>query len=197
MLGRVALNTSKTSSSLLSSIGASVKGDVNDLIGDVARKFNIHDFYSAHLLDYCEVSMSFPPSQDTNTYRFLSQGYYIPSAVANATVEPHKYVTQCSNRTALFHFDPSSVIQKELKSGITLDDLHWPSAIKNAVRTVEIASKVMFVLYCIGVAATGLALLGAFLGVLSGGRLAALINNMLAFVSEIFPSLLEFRSRQE
>ncbi|KAL8637142.1 MAG: hypothetical protein Q9228_005556 [Teloschistes exilis] len=164
MLGRVTLNTSKTSSSLLNSIGNSIKGDVNDLIGDIARKFNIHDFYSAHLLDYCE-------------------GYYTPSAFANATAEPHKNVTQCSNRTALFHFDPSSVIQKELKPGITLDDLHWPSAIKNAVRAVEIASKVMFVLYCIGAAATGLALLGAFLGVLSGGRLAALSNNMLAFLA--------------
>lgn len=197
MLGRVTLNTSKTSSSLLNSIGNSIKGDVNGLIGDVARKFNIHDFYSAHLLDYCEVSMSISSSQDSNTYARLSQGYYTPSAVANATVDPHRNVTQCSNHTALFHFDPSSVIQKELKPGITLDDLHWPSAIKNAVRAVEIASKVMFVLYCIGVAATGLALFGAFLGVLSGGRLAALINNMLAFVSETLSGFLDVRSRQE
>lgn len=113
------------------------------------------------------------------------QGYYTPSAIANATVDPHKNVTRCSNHTAMFHFDPTAVIQKELKPGITLNDLHWPSAIKDAVHAVEIASKVMFVLYCIGVAATGLALLGAFFGVLSGGRLAALINNMLAFVSRI------------
>lgn len=197
MLGRVTLNTSKTSSSLLNSIGNSIEGDVNELIGDVARKFNIHDFYSAHLLDYCEVSMAFLPSWNANTNGHLSQGYYTPSAFANATVEPHKNVTQCSKRTALFHFDPSSVIQKELKPGITLDDLHWPSAIKNVVRAVEIASKVMFVLYCIGVAATGLALLGAFLGVLSGGRLAALSNNMLAFVSEVFSCLLDVRSWQE
>ncbi|KAL8687096.1 MAG: hypothetical protein Q9218_006636 [Villophora microphyllina] len=164
MLGRVTLNTSKTSSSLLNSIGSSIKGEVNDLIADVARQFNIHDFYSAHLLDYCE-------------------GYYTPSAFANATVAPHKNVTRCSNHTAMFHFDPTSVIQKELKPGISLDDLHWPSAIKNAVHAVEIASKAMFVLYVVGVAATGLALLGAFLGVLSGGRLAALLNNILAFLA--------------
>lgn len=83
----------------------------------------------------------------------------------------------------MFHFDPTSAIQKELKPGINLTDLHWPSAINDAVHAVEIASNAMFVLYCIGVAATGLALLGAFLGVLSGGRIAALINNALSLVS--------------
>ncbi|KAI4138343.1 MAG: hypothetical protein L6R39_006835 [Caloplaca ligustica] len=164
MLGRLTLNTSKSSSSLLNTIENSVKGEVNDLVADIARKLNIHDFYSAHLLDYCE-------------------GYYTPGAIANATNDPHKNVTRCSNHTAMFHFDPTSAIQKELKPGINLTDLHWPSAIKDAVHAVEIASKIMFVLYCIGVAATGLALLGAFLGVLSGGRIAALFNNALSLLA--------------
>ena len=166
MLGRTTLNTSKSSSSILNSLENSVKGEVNDVIADVARKLNIHDFYSAHLLDYCE-------------------GYYTPSAVQNSTSDPRKNVTRCSNHTAMFHFDPTAVIQKELKPGINLTDLHWPSAIKDAAHAVDIASKVMFVLYCIGVAATGFALLLAFLGVISGGRLASLVNNMLSFVSLI------------
>ncbi|KAL8694492.1 MAG: hypothetical protein Q9224_003561 [Gallowayella concinna] len=161
MLGRTTLNTSKTSSSLLNSIGNSIKGEVNDLIGDIARKLNIHDFYSAHILDYCE-------------------GYYTPGPIANQTVDPDKNVTRCSNQTAMFHFDPSTVIQKELKPGISLADLHWPSAIKDAVHAVELASKAMFVIYCIGAAATGLALVGAFLGVFLDGRAAPLINNALA-----------------
>lgn len=55
MLGRLTLNTSTSSSSLLNSLESSFKGEVNDVIADVARKLNIHDFYSAHLLDYCEV----------------------------------------------------------------------------------------------------------------------------------------------
>lgn len=55
MLGRLTLNTSKPSSSLLNSIGNSIKGEINDLISDLARELDIHDFYSAHLLDYCEV----------------------------------------------------------------------------------------------------------------------------------------------
>lgn len=58
MLGRLTVNTSSSHSSLLSSIESSVKGDINDMIADVAKKLNIHDFYSAHLLDYCEVSQA-------------------------------------------------------------------------------------------------------------------------------------------
>lgn len=58
MLGRLTLNTSKSSSSLLNSIKNSIKAEVNDLIADVARELNIHDFYSAHLLDYCEVGVA-------------------------------------------------------------------------------------------------------------------------------------------
>lgn len=55
MLGRLTIDTSESSSSFLKSLKNDIKGEVNDLIGDVARKLNIHDFYSAHLLDYCEV----------------------------------------------------------------------------------------------------------------------------------------------
>lgn len=49
---------------------------------------------------------------------------------------------------------------------------------------VETASKVMFILYCIGIAATGLALIGAFFGVFTMGRLSAAVNLMLTLVSQ-------------
>ena len=55
MLGRTTLDTSKTSSSILKSISNTVQKDVNTAISDVAKTLNIHDFYSAHMLDYCEV----------------------------------------------------------------------------------------------------------------------------------------------
>lgn len=84
----------------------------------------------------------------------------------------------------MFHFDPSAAIQKELKPGINLTDLEWPSAIKSAVRAVEVASKVMFVLYCISVGAVGLALIGAFGGLVREGRLAAIGNNIISLVSQ-------------
>ena len=41
----------------------------------------------------------------------------------------------------------------------------------------------MFVLYCIGIAAIGVALIGALIGVFAAGRFAAMINTMLSFVS--------------
>ena len=56
MLGRSALNTSKTSSSILNTIANDVHKEINDVVADIAKDLNIHDFYSAHILDYCEVS---------------------------------------------------------------------------------------------------------------------------------------------
>ncbi|MCJ1393061.1 hypothetical protein MMC18_005933 [Xylographa bjoerkii] len=169
MLGEFSVNTSSTSggSSWLSSIEGDIQGDINGLINDVAKSLNIHDFYSAHLLDYCE-------------------GYYTPSPLSNATSQPSKNVTSCSNHTAFFTFDPTAILQNELKPGTNLSELKWPSTIEDAIVAIETASKVMFVLYCIGVGFAGLAFIGAFVGFLEAGRLSAAFNVMLdlmAFLS--------------
>ena len=55
MLGSKNLSTSKTSSSILKSIKNTAQKDVNEAVSDVAKSLNIRDFYSAHVLDYCEV----------------------------------------------------------------------------------------------------------------------------------------------
>lgn len=55
MLGRTKLDTSKPSSSILKSVKNAISKDANEAVSDVAKALNIHDFYSAHLLDYCEV----------------------------------------------------------------------------------------------------------------------------------------------
>ena len=63
MLGRASLTSSKTSSPILKSIKNTVQKDqkdVNKVISDVARALSIHDFYSAHILDYCEVCSTLP-----------------------------------------------------------------------------------------------------------------------------------------
>ena len=44
-----------TSSSILKSIENDVHKGINNAIADLAKDLNIHDFYSAHVLDYCEV----------------------------------------------------------------------------------------------------------------------------------------------
>lgn len=95
----------------------------------------------------------------------LRQGFYTPSPTANLTSQPSKNITYCSNEASFFHFDPGAVIQNELKPGVNLTDLKWPSAIQDGVHAVEDATDIMFVLYFIGAATTGVALIAALVGV--------------------------------
>ena len=181
MIG-VSINTSSTSSSFINGIESDLAGKINGAVNDIAKVIGIHDFYSAHILDYCEVHLRRSPLYTTPGLTSF-QGFYIPTAVANETIHPTKNLTRCSNHTALFHFDPTAILQSELRSGVSLSDLNWPSSIQKAINTVAIASKVMFVLYCVGAAFAGLAIIGAIIGLLNGGRLSAMFNFMLDFVS--------------
>ncbi|MCJ1426663.1 hypothetical protein MMC29_004566, partial [Sticta canariensis] len=164
--------------SFLGHIVGAVEGGINELVGDIAtsiaKELHIHDFYSIHLLDYCE-------------------GFYTPSPIANDTLHPTKNVTHCSKRTPSFHFNATNVIQQELKSDISLPDLEWPSAIQDGVGMAERTIRAMFVFYCIGVAATGLALVGVVFGMLVVNKLTAIFNFMLtmsAFISLALASII-------
>lgn len=64
-----------------------------------------------------------------------------------------------------------------------MSDLKWPTAIEDGVRAVSIASKAMFVLYCIGIAATSITFITALLGVATGGRGSAILNFIINLVS--------------
>ena len=196
MLGRTTLDASKTSSSILKSIKNTIQKDVNEVVSDVAKTLNIHDFYSAHILDYCEVRyvLCFPAWRliERLMLNLLSQqGYYTPTPVANLTSQPSKNITHCSNQTSFFHFDPGAVIQSELKPGVNLTDLSWPSAIEDGVHAVEGATDVMFVLYFIGAASTGVALTAALVGVRDVWRYSAIICLVLSSVShpEVLPEV--------
>lgn len=164
MLGYSNFNSSKSSSKFLQSVEKSIQSDLNKAASDVAKALNIHDFYSAHVLDYCE-------------------GYYTPSPVVNLTSDPSKNTTNCSNHTALFHFDPATIIQKELKPGVNLTDLKWPSAVQDGIRGVELASKAMFVIYCIGAGAVGVTFIGTIIAISASGRFIAAVNFMTSMVS--------------
>jgi hypothetical protein len=165
MLGHTSLfNSSDNNGGLLGTLEGSIEniiqGAVNDITVDIARAVNLHDFYTAHILDFCE-------------------GYYKPNA---SDTHASKNVTNCSNHTALFHFNPQEIIQHELKSGVSLSDIKWPNQIEDAVKALEVAGKTMFVCYCIGIALAGLAVIGAFVGLLLSGRLSALLNFVLCIV---------------
>ena len=152
-------------SNLLNDLENDIDGLLNDVTSDIARAFHIHDFYSVHLMTYCE-------------------GYYEP----NSTVSnPSENVTQCSNRTAGFFFDPGSIIQKELADNITLADINWPPEIDKAAKDVKVASKATFVFYCIGIGFTGLAFLASAVGVITNGRFSVVANWTLAIVRSPTP----------
>ncbi|MCJ1333499.1 hypothetical protein MMC10_010199 [Thelotrema lepadinum] len=174
MLGEVLLNSSSSSGDSggilgsveggLSSLENDLKNDLNGAIHSIAQALDIHDFYSAHIMDFCE-------------------GYYEPGPLANATVTPSKNVTDCSNSTSGYNFDPQAILQSQLKSGVTLDDLHWPKELEDAIQAAETAVKAMFVLYCIGVAFAGLAFLGAIFAFFTDGRIGAFVDATLSFLA--------------
>ena len=60
MLGHEIVTPPKTSSKTLSSIENSIQNDINKAASDVAKELNIHDFYSVHILDFCEVCFTLP-----------------------------------------------------------------------------------------------------------------------------------------
>lgn len=138
----------------------------------------MHDFYSVHLLDYCE-------------------GFYTPTSLPNATVskkEIKQNVTGCSNRTAGFQFDPEAALQRELNkshTGITLQDLHWPKQVNQGIHTLRIAQKAAFVLYCIADALILVASLISLLSFFVHGRVFAVVDILLwtlAFLASLLAS---------
>lgn len=81
---------------------------------------------------------------------------------------------------AMFHFNPTATIQSELAKGglnISLSDINFPSDIQDGINDLDTALNATFVLYCIGIAGSGVAILGALLAFfLYGSRLLSFGN---------------------
>jgi len=139
------------------------------VIGDVADKLaaelGVHQWYSLHLMDLCE-------------------GQYKPNATAKGA---SKNVTKCSNQTAMYHFDITNQISNELEVGklhINITDLDWPSQIQDGIDALNIAMDATFVLYAIGIAAAGIAIITTVVALfLHGSRLVSFGNWGLASLS--------------
>ncbi|THZ93492.1 integral membrane protein-like protein [Aureobasidium pullulans] len=156
--------------SIWDNVTNSIESSLNDKINSFAQDLGLHDFYSAHLLDYCS-------------------GYYTPTDLPNATVSKSdidQNITYCSNRTSFFRFNPTTALEQELnKTGlnITLENLHWPEAVNDGVHALRVAQKAAFLLYCI---AAGLLLLATFASLVSfffNGRLSAFVDISLWFLA--------------
>jgi hypothetical protein len=119
-------------------------------------------------------------------------GTYTPGPVPNATLSKsniHQNVTNCSNQTAMFAFDPTMALQRSLnESGvhITLADLKWPKDLENGIKALGVAMKASFVLYCIGIALCFLTAVASAFWVSrcsDGGRLTATLEILMAVLA--------------
>jgi len=164
-------DTSSTLTNLLNSIGNSGSEIINDAIGEVTQRLGIEDFYSAHMLNYCE-------------------GQYTPAEAANATISDDdisKNVTDCSRSRAMYKFDPTAILEEALNRttglDVSLDDINWPEDIDTGISALNALMGAMFVLYCIAIGLIFVALLAAAAAVLLSGRLSACVNFLLSVLA--------------
>ena len=131
----------------------------------LAAELGIHQWYSLHLMDLCE-------------------GSYSPNATEKGA---KKNVTKCSNQTAMYHFDITGELNSELEAGklhINLSTISWPSEIQDGINALNAAMDATFILYAIGIAAAGLAILTTVVAFfLSGSRAVSFGNWGLASLS--------------
>lgn len=183
--GSTPTSTSSSVGSFFSSIAKNltntIEGDINDIVGDVADKLakelGIKQWYSFHLMDLCE-------------------GNYAPNATAKGANE-NVTSTKCTNQTAMFHFDLEKQLNGELEVGplhINLSDIDWPADIQDGLNKLNIALDATFVLYAIGIAACGLAILASAVALfMSGSRLISFGNwglTSLAFLALLIASII-------
>ncbi|KAG9244904.1 actin cortical patch SUR7/pH-response regulator pali [Calycina marina] len=145
--------------------------ELNNIAGDIADKLaselGIDQWYSLHLMDYCE-------------------GTYSPNATAKGA---KKNVTSCSKQTAMYHFDITQTIDDQLHLGkynISLTDIDWSDKLQDGINALNVAMDATFVLYAIGIAAAGLAILTSLIAFfLHGSRLISFGNWGLASIAFI------------
>jgi len=150
---------------------SSITGEISSLTTSLAHELGIEDFYSMYALDYCE-------------------GAYTPTSVPNATFSKshiHMNVTLCSPK-GKFNFTPGAAIQRTLDrtgTGVTLQDLDWPTSIDKDFGTLASLAKAIMGLYIASIVFTFLALIAAIVWLLSpeGRRLCGGLQSVMAFLA--------------
>jgi hypothetical protein len=160
-----------------------IKGEAQELANDaaasIAKGLGLRDFYSVHILNYC-------------------QGYYTPGPVKNATVKNiGKNVTSCKDPTAMFAFDPTQALVTNLNETVNgslstrraeqiLEAINWPESLQDSMDDLKAAFKAQFVLYCIAIGFTFLTLLSCVFWFLRDGRVGPLANIVTASLAFLF-----------
>lgn len=122
--------------------------------GAIADAINLKDFYSAHLMTFC-------------------QGDFKPDAKDPDASED---VSECSERQASFVFDPEAIFSSILPNGVSLSDLGWPDELTTAMESVKTATRAMYFFYMVGISMAGIAMIGAVFGILAYERTVAMAN---------------------
>lgn len=153
----------------------SIANDIgNDIADKLADKLGIEQWYSWHLMDFC-------------------QGKYTP----NATAKSVGYnITSCSKKVALYHFDIEDVIGSQLEIGplhINTSDINFPQDIQDGLNDLSAAVDAIFVLYAIAIACSGLAIItGIIAFIMNTPRLVTFGNiclTGLGFLTLLIPSI--------
>lgn len=130
-----------------------------DLIDTAASRIGIRDVYVAHIMTYCE------------------------GLITGDENDNHTTITNCTDPEIPFSFDPIEILQSQLRTDLTLERLGVPTdTVEDVIRTLQTAYKAMSVLYVIGIALAGLAILLGLVG-LTGSRLVECCNSLIAWVS--------------
>ncbi|PNS18173.1 SUR7 family protein pun1 [Sphaceloma murrayae] len=165
------VNSNSDLANILDAIPESIQDRAEDLLNTVARRLGLRDYYSVHLMTYCE-------------------GFYEPGSVPNATLSASdidRNTTYCSNRTAFFEWDPRDSLQRNLNesgnSNVNVSDLNWPSQIDDGIRALHTVQRATFVIYCVAIGLIALATIAAIISIVFSGRLSACGNILLSFLA--------------
>ena len=97
-----------------------------------------------------------------------------------------KDVSFCSEEDAFYHFDPLESIKKSIERAGLSDTISaqvvdaLPDALDDAITALRTAYRVIFVLYCMGIALAFLSMVFSLLGIFVTKRMYVLINAALA-----------------
>jgi len=134
-----------------------------------ATNLGIHQWYSMHVLDYCE-------------------GNWAPSA---ASPNSYKNILYCAPRTSMYDFNLTAILTQELAAGgsdVTLSDLNWPTSIQSGIDGLRTEMDVVFVFYCISIALSIFVMFGGIVGLMTWGDHRVVCANLwLSFVSTASP----------
>lgn len=154
---------------ITNTVESNIETALNSALDSFAKTIGLFDFYSIHVLNYC-------------------QGYYDPSG------SDHRKVVNCTAADGFAHFVPSATIQSQLDLGpvhLLLPDLNFPDQIDTALSAVRTSFNAIFVLYCLAIAATFVAFFGALAGLFKQDSLTIGLNiaiTQIAFLSLLIAS---------